>query len=212
MSKKLTSVLLALFLTAYSGAASASPWNEEPGNYFQKTGRKLKFGLQHTLLSWTVPWLESTDTKYSRPWKGFCIGIGKAVVYTAGGLVHLASFPIPVDFPDFEGIRIPNRKEPVKQPSFESAIAPAEPSQETWDQGVTGESKEPPSVHLAGQTMGRPAPQAGTGAARSPVPPAAGEADKDAAMRAALEEAGEDNPAPGFSEGTDDLPQSPFDK
>lgn len=90
-------------------AAQASPWAENEG-YWAKTGGKLRFGLQHTLFSWLAPWPEAHDPRYATQWEGFCTGIAKTVVYTASGILQLATFPIPIDFPDIgQGLHIPEQ-------------------------------------------------------------------------------------------------------
>jgi len=109
--KKLAAMTL-IALLAIPSAASASPWAKKE-TYLGKTGGKFLFGLEHSLFSWLQWWPESMEKKYPKPWNGFCVGIGKSVVYTAAGLVQLATFPVPVDFPDIgDGIGLP--KEPRK--------------------------------------------------------------------------------------------------
>ena len=98
-----------VMIMASSPAVQASPWAENEG-YLAKTGGKLMFGLKHTLFSWLAPWPEAHDPRYATQWEGFCMGIGKIVIYTATGILQLATFPIPVDFPDIgEGLHIPEQ-------------------------------------------------------------------------------------------------------
>jgi len=91
-------IFLIIFLS--SGTVLASPWSSNEG-YAAKTAGKFAFGLKNTLFSWLMPWVEAEQPQYKTEWEGFCVGISRAILYTANGLFHLATFPIPVDFPDF---------------------------------------------------------------------------------------------------------------
>lgn len=103
------------FASTVSQAHAASPWMDKK-TYGEKTWGKLGFGLKNSLLGWMTPWAEAKNKKYSKEWIGFSAGIGEGVIYTAGGLVHLATFFIPVDFPDMGyGLPIPD-PEKVKNP------------------------------------------------------------------------------------------------
>ena len=88
-----------MFFVSTAPSVHASPWAEN-SNYFTKTAGKLGFGLKNTLFSWMMPWATANDPKYDTPWEGVCVGIAQSVVYTANGLIHLATFPIPIDFPN----------------------------------------------------------------------------------------------------------------
>jgi len=89
-------------------ARAASPWAQET-TYEGKTKGKLEFGLKNTLFGWMAPWAESKVPKYKTEWEGFSVGIGKVVVDTAAGIVQLATFFVPVDFPDIGyGLPIPS--------------------------------------------------------------------------------------------------------
>lgn len=100
------------FLLCSPQSAQASPWAEHQG-YFSKTGGKFLFGLRNSLLSWAAPWTEANEPVYRREWEGFCVGIGKTVVYTAAGLIQLATFPIPLDFPNVGlGMHVPDKRCP----------------------------------------------------------------------------------------------------
>ncbi len=92
-------VILLVCCFGLSANALASPWAEKQG-YWAKTAGKFTFGLKNVVWSWTMPWIEAERPKYAEPWEGFCVGISRAVIYTANGLIHLVTFPIPVDFPD----------------------------------------------------------------------------------------------------------------
>ncbi len=104
-----------LILFTVTPGYAASPWMEKQG-YGGKTWGKFCFGIKNSLLGWMTPWAEAQNTKYQKPWVGYSAGIGEGVIYTAGGLIHLATFFIPVDFPDMGyGLPIPD-PERVKNP------------------------------------------------------------------------------------------------
>jgi len=87
---------------------AASPWAKET-TYGSKTQGKLAFGLKNTLFGWMAPWAEARAPQYKSEWEGFSAGIGEAVIDTAAGVVQLATFLIPVDFPDIgHGLPIPD--------------------------------------------------------------------------------------------------------
>lgn len=110
MKKALRLSLVIALAVTWQGTVLASTWSEREG-YWGKTGGKFLFGLRHALFSWTTPWAESQNPKYKTEWEGFCVGIGKIVPFTAGGLIHLATFPIPVDFPDMgKGLHSPHKR------------------------------------------------------------------------------------------------------
>lgn len=105
--KRSCSVLLCTLLVCQ--AAYASPWAEKQG-YGEKTAGKFLFGLKNSLLGWTEIFTEPWDSKYDlkkSEWEGFCDGIAQSIFYTANGLIHLATFPVPVDFPDMGAGTLP---------------------------------------------------------------------------------------------------------
>ena len=105
-------LFLALLVFLAPSALHASTWAEKPG-YWGKTGGKFRYGLKHSLFSWTFLWTEANEPDYNYPWQGMSVGFGKLCVYTAGGLIQLATFPVPVDFPDMGiGLHIPNARCP----------------------------------------------------------------------------------------------------
>ncbi len=109
--KKILLSLLTLQLMLAPAAFCASPWtqNESVG---AKMGGKLAYGLKNTFFGWTAMFIEPVQPEYKTEWNGFCVGLARSVVYTAGGLVQLATFPIPVDFPDLgPGLHIPQPKQ-----------------------------------------------------------------------------------------------------
>ena len=108
-------VATGLFLLAVMPAHAASPWMEKQ-SYGAKTWGKFCFGIKNSLLGWMTPWAEAKNPKYSAQWIGYSAGIGEGVIYTAGGLIQLATFFIPADFPDVGyGLPIPD-PERVKNP------------------------------------------------------------------------------------------------
>ncbi len=104
-----------LFFSGLASAHAASPWADKQG-YGPRTGGKLAFGLKNTLLGWMTPWAEAKNPKYSKEWVGFSAGFGEGLINTGAGVVQLATFLIPVDFPDIGyGLPIPD-PERVKNP------------------------------------------------------------------------------------------------
>lgn len=92
-----------------------SPWvkNDSVGG---KIAGKFGYGLKNSLLGWTSMFIEAVQPEYKTEWNGFCVGIARTVVYTGGGLVQLATFPIPVDFPDMgPGLHIPQPRDTYTQ-------------------------------------------------------------------------------------------------
>ena len=103
-----------LFILSFTSSAHASEWAKNEG-YWGKTGGKFVFGLKYIIFSFFEPFLESNEPEYKREWEGFCVGIGKAVVYEATGMIQLVTFPIPVDLPDAGiGIHLPNKDCPLR--------------------------------------------------------------------------------------------------
>ncbi len=96
---KISAVLL-LALIFSPLPAQASPWAQKEG-YFPKTGGKLVYGLNNSLLGWTNMFMEAhQEDKYETQAEGFFVGMARSIIYTSAGLVQLVTFPIPVDFPD----------------------------------------------------------------------------------------------------------------
>ncbi len=115
MKKFLAFITLFFCSTVFPLNASASPWAEKQG-YFAKTGGKALFGLKNSLMGWMAMFAESKEPGYATEWNGFCVGLAKAMIYTPSGLIQLATFPIPVDFPNIgRGIHLPDRPKPVKK-------------------------------------------------------------------------------------------------
>jgi hypothetical protein len=107
-------LLFAVFISVFlsSPTVQASPWAQNTG-YFGKAGGKFLYGLKNVVFGWMMMFGESQKPEYSKEWEGFCVGISKSIVYTANGLVQLATFPVPVDFPDVgRGVYIPKRELP----------------------------------------------------------------------------------------------------
>ena len=153
---------------------------------------KLGYGLKNFLLGWTAMFIEPYQPRYGKPIEGFCVGIAQTVVYTANGLVHIATFPIPMDFPDVgRGIHIPevekkygHKTKPAAAQPAPAPVLPAEPAAET---------------QLALPSAIVPAPPVPSPAESEPLTDA--DAEKEAAIFEALETAsaktvvGPDEPA-----------------
>ncbi len=73
-----------------------SPWvKTEP--YTEKIINKLGFGLLNTFLGWTALLFE--PARYENKFTGLVKGSWRFVTNTVGGVLHIATFPIPVDIP-----------------------------------------------------------------------------------------------------------------
>jgi len=103
MKKFLPILLAALLILSTPVTAQPSSWTEHE-SYPGKVAAKFGFGLKNSLFSWMQWWKQAHNPRFDHPWQGFCYGIGRSVTGTVGGLVHLATFPIPVDFPEMEGL------------------------------------------------------------------------------------------------------------
>jgi len=106
--KRSLALILGLLFTCQ--IAYASPWASKE-SYGGKTAGKFLFGLKNSLLGWTEIFTEPEDHKYDLKktgWEGLCNGISKTAFYTAGGLIQLATFPVPVDFPNMGDCALPN--------------------------------------------------------------------------------------------------------
>ena len=108
-------VSASLFLFVVVPAYAASPWMKEQ-DYGGKVWGKFCFGAKNSLLGWMTPWAEAKNPKYPSQWAGYSAGVGEGLIYTVGGMIHLVTFFIPVDFPDMGyGLPIPD-PEKVKNP------------------------------------------------------------------------------------------------
>ncbi len=101
--KKTIAVMLIVMAIAVFGsgpAFAASPWTTEK-TYIEKTAKKLEFGLKNALLGWTEIGSETIAYKNNgkNAFQGTAVGLGEAVIYTVGGVLHVATFPIPLDIP-----------------------------------------------------------------------------------------------------------------
>jgi putative exosortase-associated protein (TIGR04073 family) len=92
----------ALFLPTV--CLAASPWTEQT-TYKDKAIGKFEFGIKNLGLGWTELITKPMDHyKEEKTVKNFLMGIKKGichtVVYTVGGALHLATFPITqIDLP-----------------------------------------------------------------------------------------------------------------
>ncbi|MSR78219.1 MAG: hypothetical protein EXS63_08375 [Candidatus Omnitrophica bacterium] len=96
-TKWIALAVMAIMLVPSVGFA-ASPWKEKGGSYADITKGKLDFGLKNLLAGWTE--LIRKPMHAERSVSGMVMGLGKGimngVLYTAGGLLHTATFPISV--------------------------------------------------------------------------------------------------------------------
>jgi hypothetical protein len=81
---------------AYAGTLEPSDWTQEP-TYLGKISQKLGFGFLNITAGWTAILFEPCKDQ------NFFVGVGKGIGYmatnTVGGVLHAATFPIPVDIP-----------------------------------------------------------------------------------------------------------------
>ena len=95
-----TLVALVLFSvvtsSAYAGVFEASDWTHE-STYLGKVSQKLGFGFLNLTAGWTALLFEPARDQ------NFFVGVGKGIGYfftnTIGGILHMATFPIPLDIP-----------------------------------------------------------------------------------------------------------------
>ena len=102
MKKTVAVMLVIMAITVFgSGPAfAASPWTTEK-TYIDKTAKKLEFGLKNALLGWTEIGTEAVEHQNDgkNAFQGIGVGLGEAIIYTVGGVLHVATFPIPLDIP-----------------------------------------------------------------------------------------------------------------
>ena len=98
-----TFLIFALMFSAISANAhakfenwKASPWTQEK-TYIEKSVGKFGCGLMNLATGWTAILFE--PTRYSNPFTGVAKGLWRTITNTAGGAIHLVTFPIPVDIP-----------------------------------------------------------------------------------------------------------------
>lgn len=101
--KKTVAVMLIVMAVAVFGSGpvfAASPWTTEP-TWIEKSAKKLEFGLKNALLGWTEIGTEAVEYKNNgkNVFQGVAVGFWEAIVYTVGGALHVATFPIPLDVP-----------------------------------------------------------------------------------------------------------------
>ena len=73
-----------------------SPWiKKEP--YMEKIINKLGFGLTNGLTGWTALFFEPYCAQ--NKWTGLVKGAWRTITNTAGGALHIVTFPIPIDLP-----------------------------------------------------------------------------------------------------------------
>lgn len=81
---------------AYAGTLKPSDWTQEPA-YLGKISQKLGFGFLNITAGWTALFFE--PCKDQNFFAGVAKGIGYAFTNTAGGVLHVATFPLPLDIP-----------------------------------------------------------------------------------------------------------------
>ncbi len=103
--KKSALIIIFLLVMVFSASptGAASPWTKHE-SYAGKVSGKFVFGLKNSLFGWMHWWKQAHNPRFDHPWQGFCYGIGRSITDTAAGLIHLATFPIPVDFPETDGL------------------------------------------------------------------------------------------------------------
>lgn len=89
-------LFFAVAASVYAGEFAPSDWTQEP-TYLGKISQKLGFGFLNLTTGWTAFFFEPARDQ------NFFVGVGKGTVYTftntIGGVLHAATFPIPVDIP-----------------------------------------------------------------------------------------------------------------
>jgi len=100
MNKKTVALVVIFALCLAPAAFAASPWTSGE-SYSDKVKGKLEFGLKNFLGGWTEIITRPAEAKKNGncSLKGLGVGIMNAVVYTVGGVIHTATFPIPLDVP-----------------------------------------------------------------------------------------------------------------
>ena len=95
---KLFAVLFALMMVTSSAFAAQSPWVDN-GSYADQAKGKLAYGAKNFLGGWTQLITEPKNNE-GGPLAGLFLGIYNAAIYTVGGALHIATFPITaVDVP-----------------------------------------------------------------------------------------------------------------
>ncbi len=100
MKKMIGLLMVLVLLSAPAVGFAASPWTEKT-TYSEKTMGKLEFGLKNALLGWIDIFYEpyQYDKAGKNAWSGLGKGIVDAVINEVGGVIHVATFLIPVDVP-----------------------------------------------------------------------------------------------------------------
>ncbi len=103
--KKMIPLLLMLSFFASSAPCfaafdsyKASAWTNKETTADQIVG-KLGFGLLNITAGWTAIPYEMDQYKSTNIFTGLVKGVYRTFVYTAGGIIHTATFPAPFDIP-----------------------------------------------------------------------------------------------------------------
>ncbi len=75
-----------------------SLWTKQE-SYGDKTVHKLGFGLLNITMGWTAIPFQVSNHIDTNPFTGLAKGIWLAATNTVGGVLHAATFPIPLDIP-----------------------------------------------------------------------------------------------------------------
>jgi hypothetical protein len=81
---------------AYAAFFEASDWTKE-STYLGKTSQKLGFGFLNISAGWTAFFFEPANGQNF--FTGLGKGIGYTVTNTVGGILHVVTFPVPLDIP-----------------------------------------------------------------------------------------------------------------
>lgn len=105
MKKILSIAFIAFFCIASQSAFAesftslkSSSWTEQK-SYADKTVHKLGFGLLNIATGWGAVFFELDKAKSTNIFTGLAKGIWLTVTNEVGGVLHTATFPIPLDIP-----------------------------------------------------------------------------------------------------------------
>ncbi len=99
--KRFVLILAAVSLISFSSPAfaasiKASPWTTQT-SYADKTSHKLGFGLLNFATGWTELFWRPSRAKNKLT--GIAEGIFYTITDSAGGALHILTFPVPLDVP-----------------------------------------------------------------------------------------------------------------
>ena len=82
--------------TVYAEVFESSEWTHEP-TYLGKISQKLGFGFLNITVGWTALFYE--PAREQNFFAGVAKGIGYTFTNSVGGILHAATFPLPLDIP-----------------------------------------------------------------------------------------------------------------